>query len=349
MYVIDVDNVNQALPQAISLLSTQGQLVTSRGMQTVEMPGPVSTVYRNPQQRVLFDEKRDANPFFHLMEALWIIGGSNKVALPKYFMDSIDRFSDDGKTFHGAYGYRLRHAFGYDQLALAIHMLRNKPDTRQVVLSIWDGREDLGAVTKDLPCNDLVMLKVRNNQLNMTVCNRSNDAIWGAYGANVVQFSMLQEFIAASLDINVGHYVQQSDSFHAYTDNAFYQYTTVEEPYYWPSMGANPYHLGTVKPYPLINAVGVQARYEDVLFFQADCERLCSQAESTGDLLGTHYRSTYFQDVVVPVISAYVYYKMKKYSHAVAALQDVEATDWRLAMTQWVQRRADRAAAKEQA
>ena len=33
-------------------------------------------------------------------------------------------------------------------------------------------------------------------KLCMTVCNRSNDMLWGAYGANVVHMSMLQEFVA---------------------------------------------------------------------------------------------------------------------------------------------------------
>lgn len=339
MYVIDVDNVNEALPKAIHLMQWEGKTVVSRGMETVEMPGPVSTVYRKPTQRVLFNQKRDANPFFHLMESLWIIGGSNRVELPKYFMDSIDRFSDDGKTFHGAYGNRLRNAFGYDQLTAAVSILQNKPDSRQVVLSIWDGREDLGATTKDLPCNDLIMLKIRDGKLNMTVCNRSNDAIWGAYGANVVQFSMLQEWLATMIGVGVGHYVQQSDSFHAYTDNPFWQHALTT-----PLTDSNMYRLSSMEPCPLASSPS------DALLFRGDCEALCYAAEHmSGDLLLPFYRSTFFRRVVVPAIRAYDYYKNKRYVEANGELVHVTAGDWRLAMMQWVSRRQERAAAKEQA
>lgn len=348
MYVIDVDNVNEALPEGLNLLTWSGKPVVSRGMATTEMPGPVSTVYRNPTRRVLFDANRDANPFFHLMESLWIIGGSNRVALPKYFMDNIDRFSDDGETFNGAYGHRLRNAFGYDQLPVAINILRNNPDSRQVVLSLWDGHEDLGSVTKDLPCNDLIMFKVREGRLNMTVCNRSNDAIWGAYGANVVQFSMLQEWLAASLDLEVGHYVQQSDSFHVYEDNPFWVRCLADENYP-PKEHIDPYESGDVVPYPLVHGLEQRDRLHDSIMFLQDCERLCLAAESGRSLVSPVYRSTYFIDVVVPVIYAYNAYKAKDYEDARLMLTQVKAEDWQLAMSQWVQRRADKAAAKVQA
>lgn len=342
MYVIDVNNVNDALRQGISLLQYHGKPVVSRGMETIEMPGPVSTVYRQPTQRVLFDPVRDANPFFHLMESLWIIGGSNRVELPKMFMDSIDRFSDDGKTFHGAYGHRLRHAFGYDQLTAAISILQAKPDSRQVVLSIWNGQEDLGAVTKDLPCNDLIMLKVRDGKLNMTVCNRSNDAIWGAYGANVVQFSMLQEWLACSISVGVGHYVQQSDSYHVYTDNPFWKHASTDP--HWISDDNDLYSIYAAEPYPLaVNQL-------DAMLFKGDCEMLCHMAEEHGgSLLVPQFNSTYFQTVVTPVIKAYAAYKAKNYVEALGHAATIAASDWQVAMTQWISRRQVRAAAKEQA
>jgi hypothetical protein len=41
---------------------------------------PVVTCYSAPTQRVLFSPMRDANPFFHLMEALWMLAGRDDVA-----------------------------------------------------------------------------------------------------------------------------------------------------------------------------------------------------------------------------------------------------------------------------
>ena len=73
--ILRVRNVNDALPQALMMLQSQGKPAVSRGMHTLRVPGPVSTIYDNPTERVLFDATRDANPFFHLIESLWILGG----------------------------------------------------------------------------------------------------------------------------------------------------------------------------------------------------------------------------------------------------------------------------------
>lgn len=341
--IIRARGVNDALPQGIKLLQDHGRIVTSRGMETVEVPGPVSTVYSNPLERVLFDADRDANPFFHLMESLWIIGGSNIVALPKYFMNSIDRFSDNGAIFHGAYGHRLRSSFGMDQLENAIDILRFKPDSRQAVMSIWDPVLDLAKLTRDLPCNDMVMLKVRDNRLNMTVCNRSNDAIWGAYGANVVQFSMLLEWLAASIGVDVGYYVQQSDSFHAYTDNPYWKLTNTNEHTDYFKLFANPYGGFLCTPFPIAHD------QIEACTFQEDCEELCKRAEDGESLSIGEYRSRYFTYVVVPVIHAYDAYKRGDYAQANSYLMHCQATDWQCAMFQWVERRRLKVAAKDQA
>ena len=45
--------------------------------------------------------------------------------------------------------------------------------------------------------------------------------LWGAYGANAVHMSVLQEYIAASLELEMGPYYQVSDSFHVYENNVW--------------------------------------------------------------------------------------------------------------------------------
>jgi hypothetical protein len=52
--------------------------------------------------------------------------------------------------------------------------------------------------------------------LDLTVCCRSNDAIWGAHGANAVHFSVLQEYLAARIGVGVGTMYQWSNNYHAY-------------------------------------------------------------------------------------------------------------------------------------
>lgn len=333
---IHVDNVNEALPLGLDALRTNGVPSVSRGIKTIRYPGPVSTVYRRPRERVLFDQVRDANPFFHLMESLWIIAGSNTAALPSYFLNNITRFSDNGTTFHGAYGYRLAKAFGFDQLQDVITLLQEKPDTRQAVLSIWNPELDLGVATKDTPCNDLLMLDIVDDALNLTVCNRSNDVIWGAYGANAVQFSVLQEWLALSIGVGVGYYVQQSNNYHVYPDNPFWRAFLDGD--HAAGHVSNPYMNQTVVPYALASDPA------DAMLFRWDCAMLNKRAVEGAKLSEGEYRTQYFDRVVVPMIQSYDAYKRKDYDRAIEISHAVQAEDWRLACTQWIERRDHRAA-----
>jgi len=52
----------------------------------------------------------------------------------------------------------------------------------------------------------------------MVVFNRSNDMVWGCYGANAVHFSFLHEFIGRSTGLPLGTYTQVSVNLHAYID-----------------------------------------------------------------------------------------------------------------------------------
>lgn len=332
---IRVRNVNHALQHGLTLIRHEAQPTSSRGLEVLRAPGPVTTVYDNPQERVLFDETRDANPFFHLIDALWVLSGSNRVDLPARFLSNITRFSDNGIQFHGAYGHRLRHAFGFDQIEMAITLLKEKPDTRQVVLSIWHPTMDLAIKTADMPCNDMVMLDITEGRLNITVCNRSNDVIWGAYGANAVQFSMLQEYMAVSVGVGVGRYVQQSNNYHVYTDNTYWlKWQKGDMPHI-----IDPYEAGKVVTLPLAtDELDARALFHD-------CCTLARVAEDGDFTNKMSFGSSFFKKVVVPAIQGYDLYKTKDFHDTLRKLEQIEALDWQVAMTEWVQRRAAKAEA----
>lgn len=231
MHVINATNVNDALHTGLHYLLQHGVEETSRNGTVLVAPGPVTTVYTKPWQRVLFSPLRDANPFFHFMESLWMLAGRNDLAFLQQFASKFGAYSDDGKTIRGAYGHRWRQWFGYDQLRVLVEELRSTPDTRRAVLAMWDAGEfqypdqfqgtedgggDLLATTVDKPCNTHIYFDVRGGVLNMTVCCRSNDVLWGAYGANAVHMSFLQEYIAVMVDVPMGAYRQVSNNYHMY-------------------------------------------------------------------------------------------------------------------------------------
>ncbi len=335
--VIHARNVNEALPLGLQLVKEQGVPVVSRGLKTLEVPGPVLTVYSRPWENVLMCPTRDANPFFHFFESMWILAGSDTVHLPKFFLSRITDYSDDGHRFHGAYGARLRKWGAKDQFMDAVNLLCDKPDTRQAVMSIWNPEKDLGATTKDIPCNDMVMFKVRDGALNMTVCNRSNDVIWGAYGANAVQFSMVQELAAALAGVKVGKYTQVSDSYHVYTDLPLWQ----------------AYEAGTYRPeghvvnhYEHMPVEGLFVDAEDARWFLEDCEQVNALAEAgvlTAALKPNVFQSAAGRGVARPMLAAYLNYKVQAWSSAMTAALMIERQDWRMACCAWIRRRAEKA------
>jgi hypothetical protein len=206
-------NVNEAIAHLPKWLRREGILEDSRNGKVVSFPDPLVVTTFFPWQRVLLCPRRRANPFLFLLDGLSIL---SRVNLVKPFANIVPRFknySDDGVTLRGHYGKRLA-----DQIPTAIQMLREQMNSRRVTMAIWNPNEDLGTESRDIPCNVHVNLRVVDGGLDLTVFNRSNDLMWGLLGANIVQFSFLQEYIAQSLGLAIGRLHQISTNAHIYTD-----------------------------------------------------------------------------------------------------------------------------------
>lgn len=327
MYTIRVRNVHEALVQGIAALETDGVLRESRNGAVRMFPEPVATRYLHPTERVLFHSERDANPFFHLYESLWMLAGKRDVASVAHYVKRMATFSDDGKTFHAAYGYRWRKHFKLDQVELIVRQLAMNSDDRRCVMQMWDARADLGKQGKDFPCNTSAVFSVNHRrELDMSVFNRSNDMIWGAYGANAVHFSILQEYIALSLGLKVGAYEQVSTNFHAYLDT----YNPLVKLAY--KLEDNPYDTGEVKPTPLWD----NSR-EGKSMFDLDLAVYMDKGPIHG------FSTAFFRRVITPMHFAHEAYKKKDYDGAHANLEQCVATDWRKAAHEWLNRRENNA------
>lgn len=334
MQVIHAVNVNDAWRKAKDLLNHNGIRKPSRVGETLEVPFPVTTTYFNPRQRVLFDPVRDANPFFHFFEGLWMLAGRNDVAWISQFNQRMMSFSDNKTTYHAAYGYRWRWHFGrsnqfgdgaVDQLDVIVEELRRDPDSRRCVLQVWDPLADLGGRGLDLPCNTAMYFKVRGGQLHMTVTNRSNDIVWGCYGANVFHMSILQEYLAARIGVGVGPYNQVSDSWHAYTE-FWAQYGGLEDTTTYDGK-SDPYSSFQVEPYQLVD----NAEHFD--------RELLTWMEEPGSF-GPEYSNSVFSAVAVPMYLAWKAYKNKELMTARGHAQAIAASDLRLACGDWLYRRS---------
>ena len=210
------DSPAEIYRQQLSDLLAEGRQVrvnneVASDQDTLELLNVVTELTR-PRNRMQVVPGRYANPWLALSEALHLLAGREDVATLKPYNRRITDYSDDGSTLYASYGHRLR-----DQIEPALARLEANPTDRRVVLSIWRA-EDLTVRSKNSPCNDVIMFKLRDEKLHMTVTCRSNDLHWGLHAVNLPQFSILQEYLAARLRVSLGSQVHISNSLHLYKD-----------------------------------------------------------------------------------------------------------------------------------
>jgi hypothetical protein len=215
METIKARNTPEAYTEALQLMRLGAKEYPSRNGPVMAMPCPVMLEITNPLERVLFDPIRQANPYFHVMEFIWVMAGQNDVAWLEQFNARYRSYAEDDGKVHGAYGYRWINHFKVNQLLSIVQLLRDDPSSRRGVVGMWDPASDLQD-KRDLPCNTHIYFRVIGEKLEMTVCNRSNDLIWGMLGANVVVFTMLQQLIAESLGRECGPYRVFTNNLHMY-------------------------------------------------------------------------------------------------------------------------------------
>jgi thymidylate synthase len=369
-------NVNTAFRDLVSGIHS-GKIPTSvqvsRNGEVLVVEEPVILTYERPRERVLFNATRDANPFFHLYESLWMLVGRNDLAPLSYYCSQMKQFSDDGKTLNGAYGYRWRNGSPYlrdadpvDQIEDLVNHLKEKAESRRAVLQMWNVEDDLLKIdsSKDVCCNTHAYFSVEQGTcracngtggdavgdtgqlcpkcngyphdqprlLNMTVCNRSNDLVLGMLGANAVHFSILQEYMAAQLGLEVGVYNQFTNNLHVYTSNW--------EPERWlreydqGGARSDDWYNDTFKHFPLVrNPAIFDAELEQ--FVENHKDKDCPEYDAEDE-----WQEPFFRCVAEPMFKAFHSHKRKAVQNM--WLNHCEAEDWKIAGRAWLERRLNR-------
>lgn len=364
MYVINARNVNEAYLIGMNHLVTHGVRSPSRAGEVFVGATPVTTVYHVPRERLLFEPRRNANPIFHLMESIWMIAGCRDARwLDQFVHDFSSRFAEDDGDAHGAYGYRWRKHFRgpaervdeidvddpdgpvgvwtfppLDQITKCGELLLNDPTTRQAVMAMWDPAIDLGAKKRDIPCNDLVMFRSRYDHhegcwyLDTTVSCRSNDAVWGAYGANAVHMSIMAEVVAGLAGMKLGKYYQISNNFHVYAD--------ILAKVWPPTDVMDPYRHGLTNGTPILETMpneyttleGRKAIAERAAEFVRECELFIAEGD------GAPFQNDFMRTIAAPIYAAHVSWKKDK-QYAFSQLKHVAISDWKYAVSDWMARR----------
>lgn len=329
----------------------------SRVGEVLQIEEPVILTYTHPRERVLFNSARDANPVFHLYEALHMLAGRNDIAPLDYYSGNYGKQVRDGNSdiANGAYGYRWRHSNQtsdiqgvqgmddideIDQLKILINHLKANPFSRRAVLSMWNVEDDLLKVytSRDVCCNLCVCFSIREEFypterpcvyrqgvvrkcLDMTVFNRSNDLIWGCLGANYVHFGILLEYMAAHLGVEVGIYNQISNNIHVYTERY--------KPEEWLNDGT-PDHYVRIKPLPLVC---------DPATFDVEVPQFVETNKDGKANVHRRWREPFLDLVAQKMCHAFHAHKRRDYKASHGWIDEITSLDWQIACREWIAKR----------
>jgi thymidylate synthase len=351
MKVFEVRNAAEALPQVIDYLVNHGAYENSRNGKVFVAKTPVMTVYSHPQEKVLFSPVRDANPFFALLESCWMLAGCNDAKFLNYYVrDFGDRYGENG-ILHGAYGYRWRRAFGFDQLKTIIEKFKENPYDRQCVLQMWETTEsitfdrkrnhyeefdDLRGKFKDKPCHTQVYFRINDDKLDMTTTARSHDCYWGATNANATHFGFLQEYLAGMIGIPTGKFYQFSHNYHLYDDilKKLLSKLPVDNSPVGSNLIDNRYESEEFYQIPLItNPATFDEELQELLMVIRRMQEGVAIVP-----MGPQDNDFLWETVYLMALSHY-YYKQKNYDEALKIIMYVKSGDWMLAGREWIERR----------
>lgn len=196
---------------------TAGEKISPRGMDTSEVRG-MQVVLEDPLRCIVDIPVRKLNYHFMVAEWWWIAMGDNSVETIKHYCNEIEKFSDDGVTFYGAYGPRWRR-----QIANVVTNLKKDNSSRQAIVTIfrpdlYDNHTFETIATKDVPCTISMQYVIRNNKLETIVTMRSWDAYMG-FPYDIFNFSRLAAMVAGELGVVLGELMVQAGSLHLYARN----------------------------------------------------------------------------------------------------------------------------------
>lgn len=204
-------NVTQAFEKAYAMVDRYGEEVNSRIGKTKHLTD-ITIAIDNPYQNVCLNPVRNLSLRYLLAEIRWYLSGSNKVADIEKYAKMWSSLSDDGETLNSAYGHRIFHKFGFDQLQYCINKLKANPYDRQAVIHI---KEASNKPTKDTPCTCLLQFTCEGGNLNLHTYMRSND-IWLGLPYDAAFFMVLLQIASLRTGIPMGRYYHTVGDLHLY-------------------------------------------------------------------------------------------------------------------------------------
>ncbi|MBT8229997.1 MAG: thymidylate synthase [Saprospiraceae bacterium] len=155
-------------------------------------------------------------------ELLWFLNGDTNV---KYLQDNGVRiwneWADENGDLGPVYGKQWRSWAApdgktIDQIARAVFLLKNNPDSRRIIVNAWNvGEIDAMALT---PCHCLFQFYVADGKLSCQLYQRSADTFLGV-PFNIASYALLTMMMAQVCDLGYGEFIHSFGDVHLYNDH----------------------------------------------------------------------------------------------------------------------------------
>jgi len=155
-------------------------------------------------------------------ELLWFVAGDTNIRYLKENGVSIwDEWADENGDLGPVYGAQWRSwpapdGGTIDQLANVIEMIRNKPDSRRLIVSAWNP-----AQVDDMalpPCHSLFQFYVAEGRLSCQLYQRSADIFLGV-PFNIASYALLMMMVAQVTGLKPGDFVHTLGDAHLYSNH----------------------------------------------------------------------------------------------------------------------------------
>ena len=157
-----------------------------------------------------------------IYELLWFLRGDTNVHyLQEHGVRIWNEWADpDGSRGH-IYGYQWRSWPDYDgghidQIAQAVDMIKNNPDSRRIIVSAWNVA-DLDRMNLP-PCHAFFQFYVADGRLSLQLYQRSADIFLGV-PFNIASYALLLMMMAQVTGLKAGDFVHTLGDAHIYTNH----------------------------------------------------------------------------------------------------------------------------------
>jgi len=157
-----------------------------------------------------------------IYELLWFLRGETNISyLKEHDVRIWNAWADDDGELGPVYGEQWRKwetegGQVVDQIAEAIKMIKNNPDSRRIIVSAWN----VGALDKMalMPCHAFFQFYVNNGKLSCQLYQRSADVFLGV-PFNIASYSILVHMMAQVCELEVGDFIHTIGDAHLYSNH----------------------------------------------------------------------------------------------------------------------------------